>query len=147
MPHLVDRVKVAKEDKEREVRGDAPRFAIPNKVVIDPSNSGQWETANDGTQIWRYRTKSPGCNSQNFGFTTYQMPKGGEMFIHDTKGRTSMTRSFTSKDNAPSGELWTPVIETCDATIEVNLDPKTNKEDLKLTLGYVNIGYRGFHTR
>jgi len=75
------------------------------------------------------------------------MPKDGQMFIYDTKGKTSMPRSFTSKDNAPSKQLWTPVIEACDVTIEVNLGPTVKHDDLKLSLGYVNIGYRGFHTR
>ena len=144
--YIVDRVKVTKEDKEREAQGKPPRFAIPNKVVIDPNTSGEWEKADDGTQIWRHRTKSQGCNSQNFGFTTYQMPKGGELHIYDTKGKTSMPRSFTSKDNSPSKQLWTPVIEACDVTIEVNLESTVKKDDLKLTMGYVNIGYRGFHT-
>ena len=75
------------------------------------------------------------------------MPKDGQMFIYDTKGKTSMPRSFTSKDNAPSKQLWTPIIEACDVTIEVNLGPTVKHDDLKLSLGYVNIGYRGFHTR
>lgn len=41
----------------------------------------------------------------------------------------------------------TPVIESCDVAIEINLAPSTSKEDLKLSLSSVNVGYKGFRIR
>lgn len=77
----VDRAKVAAEDADREDRGDPMRFAIGNQVSINPTSDGTWSATEDGTQVWQYRMKSPGCNSMNFGFDTYEMPKGGKLYI------------------------------------------------------------------
>eukprot|EP00579_Thalassiosira_antarctica_P023749 CAMPEP_0201990080 /NCGR_PEP_ID=MMETSP0904-20121228/93185_1 /ASSEMBLY_ACC=CAM_ASM_000553 /TAXON_ID=420261 /ORGANISM="Thalassiosira antarctica, Strain CCMP982" /LENGTH=690 /DNA_ID=CAMNT_0048544329 /DNA_START=1005 /DNA_END=3074 /DNA_ORIENTATION=- len=144
----VDRGKVEAEDAEREATRQPKRFAIVNEVNISPANDdGTWEVLEDGTQVWRYRVKSPGCNSLNFSFCDYNMPEGGnKLFIYDTKGGISLPRSFTSKDNAGES-LWTPIIESCDVIIEVNLDAKTSPEDLVLSLCAANVGYRGFGTR
>ena len=77
----VDRAKVQAEDAERNVKDLPQRFAIPNKVNVDPSTDGTWSTAEDGTQIWQHRVKSPGCNSLNFGFGVYDMPENGSLHI------------------------------------------------------------------
>lgn len=49
-------------------------------------------------------------------------------------------------DNA-GGQLWTPVIESCDVIVEVNLRGSTSAEDLNLSLSSAQVGYRGFGTR
>lgn len=56
-----------------------------------------------------------------------------------------MGRPFTSDDNGLDA-LWTPLLETCDVVIEVDLDSKTDPDDLKLSLCSANVGYRGFNT-
>lgn len=78
----VDRAKAGLEDAEREARGLHPRFAIANEIDVDPNKGhGSWEDLDDGTRVWRYRIKAPGCNSLSFGFCKYEMPEGGRMFI------------------------------------------------------------------
>lgn len=78
----VDRAKVKAEDAEREARGEPMRFAVTNEVTIDTKSDGSWEAIEgDGTQVWRYRLKSPGCNSMNLGFCEYDMPDGGSLHI------------------------------------------------------------------
>lgn len=146
----VDRAKVKAEDAEREERGEPMRFAVKNDVTVDAaaqSGDGSWEVAEDGTQVWSYRLKSPGCNSMNFEFCEYDMPVGGSLHVYDTKGKSAISRPFTSLDNNEGGELWTPVIESCDVTLEVNLPEKVSADDMKLSLCSANVGYRGFGTR
>ena len=64
----VDRAAVSAEDEINDANKANPkRFAIPNAVHVDPAI--RWSKADDGTQIWQHRVKSPGCNSLNFGFT------------------------------------------------------------------------------
>ena len=78
----VDRAAVSAEDEINDANKANPkRFAIPNAVHVDPATDGKWSKAEDGTQIWQHRVKSPGCNSLNFGFTKYQMPEGGSLHI------------------------------------------------------------------
>ena len=79
----VDRGKVEAEDATREAKRQPKRFAVVNEMNISPANGdGTWEVLEDGTQVWRYRVKSPGCNSLNFGFCDYNMPEGGnKLFI------------------------------------------------------------------
>ena len=83
----VNRTKAALEDEQRELSGKPPRYAIANTVNIDPNNGdGDWELLNDDesgsiTHVWRHRVQSPGCNSLNFGFCQYDMPKNGKLFI------------------------------------------------------------------
>ena len=77
----VDRAKVKAEDAEREARGEPMRFAVTNEVTVDTKSDGSWEAVEGGTQVWRYRLKSPGCNSMNLGFCEYDMPDGGSLHI------------------------------------------------------------------
>ena len=74
-------------------------------------------------------------------------PLSAIISIDDTKGKTAISRPFTSKDNNVAGELWTPLIESCDVEIEVNLPEKSSTDALKLSLCSANVGYRGFGTR
>ena len=173
----VDRAQAAAEDAAREAAGRPPRFALKNEIDVDPrQGDGVWEQLDDGSRVWRHRIKSPGCNSMNFGFCKYEMPKGGRMFVCECcktimctscahlfmyqycthiiatplddakRPDVSMSRPFTSADNGLDA-LWTPLLESCDVIIEVNLDPKTDASELQLHLCSANVGYRGFHTR
>ena len=81
------------------------------------------------------------CTHRFILFTQISLP------TDDTKGRASIARPFTSEDNSKARQLWTPAIESCDVAIEINLAPSTSKEDLKLSLSSVNVGYKGFRIR
>ena len=72
----VDLDAVAREDVDRETAGLAPRFAIPNPVILSPETDGAWEASGTGELIWRLRIASPGARSLNLGFTSYFMPGG-----------------------------------------------------------------------
>ena len=59
----------------------------------------------------------------------------------------SISRPFTAKDNSPAKQLWTPIIQSCDAVIEINIDGSiSSPKDLNLLLCSINVGYRGFGT-
>ena len=56
-----------------------------------------------------------------------------------------LSRPLTDENNG-LGEAWTPIVASCDVVIEVNLPPGTDRRDLQLNLGGVQVGYRGLHT-
>lgn len=143
----VDIDAVERQDKIRESQGQRPRYAIPYPMNVDILTDGDCEEIQD-TAVCRLLVKGPGAKSLNFGFTEYQMSNGGILSIYDPKdpyGDGKAIRPFTEKDNALHRELWTPVVISSQVVIEVNY-PKVSTQDPKLTLGYVNFGYRGFGT-
>lgn len=116
------------------------RFAEALATDITPATHGTWETLDDGAHLWRLRIQSPKALSINLGFTTYRMPAGGELFVYGP-GYTSVIGPFTAEDNAPHGELWTPIVLGDEAVIEVTLPPRS-RPNLQLTLGTVSHGFR-----
>ncbi|MFC1889678.1 trypsin-like peptidase domain-containing protein, partial [Thermodesulfobacteriota bacterium] len=138
----VDHRIAALEDEEHELRGFAPRFAIPNPVYMTPDTDGVWEEVGKDTLVWRLRISSPGALSLNLGFTCYTMPEGGQLFIY-ASDFSQVLRPFTAQDNAEHGELWTPVLLSDDIMVEVTI-PTSVKDELELELTSINVGYRGF---
>lgn len=132
-----------KEDALHDKTSDwAPRYATPNMVKVTPSTGGTWERLDDLNSVWRLRVNSPGALSLNFGFTDYQMPEGGRLFVYSADLRMTI-RPFTAADNESHGQLWTPPVVGEDAIIEVVI-PNHARKQLRLTLGQVNSGYREF---
>lgn len=142
MPAL-DIKEIEKEDLERERDGKPPRFAVPHTVNITPDNDGTWEQLDEDTSLWRLRISSENAVSINLGFTQYDMPDGAYLFL-STADHSFTIRPFTSADNAPHGELWTPPIPGDELVIELTI-PDAVRDELTLELGSINLGYRGFH--
>jgi len=130
------------EDEVRREQGLPPRYAIPNPVAVSPWSHGTWETLEAGTSMWRLRIRSPGALSINLGFTGYDMPRGGRLLVYSADG-DHIVGPFTERDNEAHGELWTPVVLSDDIVVELTL-PSKELDDLKLELGSINVGYRGF---
>lgn len=147
VPRL-DPVAIAKEDAAREAAGLAPRFAVPFPTAATPGNSGQWSSSAPGEVTWTLDIEAPGAVSVNLGFTEFFLPGGATLNVYPTNpsglsGTTLGVRPFTAADNAPSGELWTPVVPGNKVTVEVTL-PLSEVRNLGLELGQVGSGYRGF---
>lgn len=147
MPAL-DYAAIAKEDQARELAGLPPRFAIPFPVAATPANSGLWSPAESGSVTWRLDVETPGAVSTNLGFTDFQLPSGATLYLYPTNsdglaGTTQVVGPFTAADNATHDELWSPVMLANAITVEVTL-PIAQVRDLRLTLGQVGSGYRGF---
>jgi hypothetical protein len=137
-----DLARVQAEDEERAALGLAPRFAIPNEVLISPATDGVWKDLDERTRQWRLRITSPGALSLNLGFTAYFMPPGGQLWLYATDGSYAL-EPYTDFHNADHGELWTAVVLADDILVEVTLPAAVEKE-LILHLTSINVGYRGF---
>ncbi|MCZ6835815.1 MAG: choice-of-anchor J domain-containing protein [Planctomycetota bacterium] len=144
MPH-VNLIDLQFEDEIREEQNLPYRFAVPNDVRYTPDGSGTWEQVDPETSMWRLRLIAPDAKSINLGFTKYNMPEGGTLFVYATD-LSHTIRGFTEADNEDHGELWTPPIAASDIIIEVTV-PTIAKNDLVLELSKVNHGYRGFYAK
>ncbi len=138
----IDNDELLNEDALAAGPGVPVRFALPVAVKIDPFGYGSWETLADGSMQWRLVVSSPGAKNLNFGFTRYRMPAGGELRIYSLDKEQSI-RPFTAADNKAHGQLWTPILPTDEAVLEVNL-PADGYRSLELDLSQIGHGYRTF---
>lgn len=136
--------RVQQEDEERERRGGPYRFAVRKPVEVDVTTGGTWEQIDSETWMWRLHIVSAGATSLSLGFTTYDMPAGGKLFIYSQDGK-EVLGPYTERDNARHGQLWTPLIHSDDVVVELDI-PLAEVGNLKLTLGAINHGYRGIQT-
>jgi hypothetical protein len=136
----VNLARVHREDKERERRGGPYRIAVRKPVQVDVTTGGTWEQIDSETWMWRLHIVSAGATSLSLGFTTYTMPAGGKLFIYSQDG-SEVLGPYTERDNARHGQLWTPLIYSDDVVAELTI-PLAEVENLELTLGAINHGYR-----
>jgi len=122
--------------------GIAPRFAETMEVQVSTTTHGTWEMADNGNLVWRYRIHSAGAKSLNFGFSKFLMPEGGTLILYGVN-KSKVMGPFTPADNEEHEELWTPVINSDDVIIEVQL-PAEVQSELQLELKSVNHDFVGF---
>ena len=145
VPSPLDLARIGEEDVERDRQGLPPRFALPERVSITPAKHGTWEDLGNGQMLWRLRIVGrEGTTSLNLGFTSFKMPNRGRLLLYSADGR-QVSKAFTAADNEAHGELWTPVVTTRDLVLELTV-PKALRQAVKLELGWINQGYRGFGT-
>lgn len=145
VPQPLDLVRLAEEDSVRDRHGLPPRFAVPERVSITPANQGTWEDLGDGQMLWRLRILGrEGTTSLNLGFTRFKMSKGSRLLLYSADGE-QISGPFTAADNEKHGQFWTPVVLTDDLVVELTV-PKKEVRAVKLELGWINQGYRGFGT-
>ncbi len=127
----------------RRAPGVAPHFAENIEVVISPETHGEWEMYENGVEVWRLRIHSKGAKSLNLGFSKYDMPDGGSMFLYPMNQVQDFIGPFTIHDNDEHEQLWTPIVDGDEMVIEVQV-PFKKRSKLKLELSYVNHDYIGF---
>ena len=132
------------DDENREKAGLPVRFAIPTQVSITPATHGIWEQLHNGQYRWTYRVTCDNAMSMNLGFGRYTMPQSGSMVIMD-QDIGCQIRPFTAEDNKDHGELWTPIVPSNSAIIEIvvdRVDKRSVSKGIELTT--IGAGYRGF---
>ena len=114
-------------------------FAEARTVNVAPHLAGKWSLSGDRA-IWRYHLRSIGATSLNLAFSRFHLPPDSTLTISDPTG-TARSVSFTSRDNDDHGELWTPLFETEELIVSLDVRPGLTG-DLQLELAQVNHGFR-----
>ena len=142
----LDYASLFEEDLQREQSGLPLRFAQPNSVSVTPATHGMWEQLDGNKMRWSYRVTCDNAVSMNLGFGRYNMPESGSMIIMDL-AIDCQIRQFTSEDNKDHGELWTPIIPSNEAVIEIIVDRSEKKlVSRNIELTSINAGYQGFRS-
>jgi V8-like Glu-specific endopeptidase len=140
----IDYGTVFDQDAQREKVGLPLLFAEPNETLITPATHGIWERLQGNKMRWSYRVLCDNALSMNLGFARYNMPQSGSMTIMDATGEFFI-RPFTEEDNRDHGELWTPIVPSNQAVIEIIVDRRDKRfVSRNIQLTSVNAGYRGF---
>jgi lysyl endopeptidase len=129
------------QELQNERKGEAPRFAVAQKVLINPSAQALWEKSATG-YTWSHRVTAPNAVSLNFGFTKFILPAGAKLSIYSAD-HSQFIRDFTAADNNVNQELWTPVIMSDDVVIELSV-PEAKVSQVELELTHVGQGFRTF---
>jgi subtilisin-like proprotein convertase family protein len=138
----VDNGRLLEEEMARRRPGVAPQFAKAFEVDVSPWSQGTWETLADGRAVWRLRILSKNAYSLNLGFSSYYMPKGGQLILY-SPDRQRIMGPFTKSDNEDHAQLWTPIFQGDDLVLEVSL-PARLKSALQLRLIAVNHDFLNF---
>ena len=133
-------------DVQAELAADAKtavatplRFAVARKVLITPATDGTWDEVTNG-RLWRLRITSPGAVSLNLGFTRFWLPEGATLHLISA-GQSYYQGPYTSEDDKPHGQLWTPILPGDSLTLELFV-PAHAPEQPQLVLSQVGAGYR-----
>ncbi|MBN1786844.1 MAG: trypsin-like peptidase domain-containing protein [Sedimentisphaerales bacterium] len=135
----IDLTAVRLEDKKRKREGGPERFAMRQNVQVNTETDGTWEQIDSRTKLWRFHIVAPQAKTLSLGFTSYQMPAGGKLFIYSADGE-KILGPYTKKHNARHRQLWTPIISSDDILVELTIGID-EIDNLELTLGAVNYGY------
>jgi hypothetical protein len=138
----VDVERLRAEDALAEDLDLAPRFAVPQPVLVTPHSDGAWEAMGDGQDLWRLRISSEGALSLNLAFTRYFLPPGARLFVY-SPDFGHVRGPFTAADNHDHGQLWTPVVFGDTVVVELTV-PEQQRDAVLLELTAVNHDYRGF---
>jgi V8-like Glu-specific endopeptidase len=138
----IDRLAIDNEDVLRRQQGLPARFAMPFAVSVDTDRHGAWEDLGGGWSLWRLRIAAPDASHVNLGFGKYELPATGRLMLYSSS-YSHILRPFDSADQAPTGDLWTPVVQTAEIVVEVYV-PTADTAEVRLRLDQVNAGYRFF---
>ncbi|MCT4647962.1 MAG: lysyl endopeptidase, partial [Carboxylicivirga sp.] len=117
------------------------RFAEPIFTDFTPANSGVWDTAADGTNVWRLAISSPGARSLNLIFDRFKLRKGDQLFVYN-KDRSHVLGAFTESNNKESGLFAIAPVRGDEIIVE--LQPWGSVEgDHQLLISAVNHDYLG----
>jgi len=133
---LQDNASLRQAELRSRKKGRPDCFAKSLKAYIDPHQNGTWDYTKNDMAIWRHKVISKDAKTINLGFSKFLMPQGGKLFLIG-KDKNSIMGPFTPADNEDHGQLWTPVVEGDEITIEIQI-PISQIPKLDILLEHVN---------
>lgn len=117
------------------------RFGYAIDVNIGLTNSGTWDTLNNGDKIWRLRFISSGAYSINLIYDDFWLPEGAKFYIYN-ENKDMILGAFTSNNNKPHHKFSTDLVMG-DITILEYFEPAYTRGGLinvdKVIHGYKNV--------
>jgi trimeric autotransporter adhesin len=128
------------EDESNKDKNIPYRFGKIFQVELGLSNSGTWETLENGDRLWKLGIESKGAYSINLTFSKYILPEGARLFIYN-QDQSMHIGAFTNENNQKDGKLGTRPVQGGSIVIEY-YEPKKVAGEGQVTVGEVVHGYR-----
>lgn|GEM_PF-2932134 len=117
-------------------------YGIEEKVNFSPSNSGTWDTLENGSRIWRLIIKSPGATSINMVVRNIYFERNSRMYIY-SYDKTDILQPFYWRNNNSKKIISTFLVKGEEVIVEY-YEPKdfNHKSDFiisKIVHGYEDI--------
>ncbi len=91
--------KIMAEDVKNDGDKDKPfRIGVPIKANYNLTNSGVWNTLENGDRIWRLNLSSKDALNLSVNFSDFFMPKGAYLQLYNDD-KTDLIGAYTSKNN------------------------------------------------
>lgn len=111
---------------------------IPTPIGQD--TDGLWETAPDGSMVWRFGITSPGAYSIGLEFDGFWLPEGAQVYMYDPS-LTTILGAYGSINNQPNSQILMEPFPG-DTVIFEYVQPADVSEQPLLHLGTVIYDYR-----
>lgn len=129
------------EDAVTDQYKSAPyRFGYEWEVSLSPSNSGSWQTLQNGDKLWRLGVHCPDATSISFIMSQFKLHGGAELFIWN-EDRSAFKGAYTSESNKPHGAFGIGLLHDDFVVIELYV-PAGMEAVQKLEIGTIVHGYR-----
>ena len=136
----LDREALAAEDRVTDRYKEAPwRFGVEHDVLWDAQDCGAW-TVERGHWVWRLVIQAEGTTGLSVRFGTFEVPKGGELFLHSPDGEESLG-ALTHRNMKDWGGLATGLLATDVLVLEYR-QPLELSDWPRLVIDQVVQGYR-----
>jgi hypothetical protein len=96
------------------------RYGAVIETSIDAARSGQWDSASDGTQVWRIEIHSPGAYSLGFEFSKFDLPAGASLYVYDAN-QQHVYGAYTELNENPDQRFVIEPFPGAHAILECNL--------------------------
>ncbi len=141
----LDMAQLAREDAATAKFKDAPwRFGIEHEVLWDAETHGTW--TQEGTyDVWRLGVRADLATSWSFYFSSFDVPKGGELFVWNAS-REAFLGSFTYANEKPWDGLAIGLLDGSGVVLEYR-QPQGLMETPALIVSQAVQGYRSLLKR
>ena len=135
-----DMEQIIMEDMENDGMGKAYRIGVLLPVNLNPTNSGTWETLDNGDMLWRLQIDMKGCEASNLYFDHFFLPQGARLFVY-SPSKTFTIGAFTEFNNHESGLMATESVPGGSQILELYL-PAEHTLNFELNISEVGYNYR-----
>ncbi|MBN3035323.1 MAG: hypothetical protein JW861_07030, partial [Bacteroidales bacterium] len=140
MPY-VDVAQLLVEDSIEEAQGLPWRFGKDIDVNLNLTNSGLWETLENGDRLWRLQITSFGAVSINLIYNYFEIPDGSTFFLYNNQKET-LLGSFTKENNNYENYVFSTMPTKGETTILEYYEPKPVTGLGIISISYVIHGYK-----
>jgi len=135
-PNMQD---IQAEDVIRDKKGMLYRIGVASYTNLSESNSGVWNTLDNGDKVWQLGIKNPGAEALSFIFNDFKLSPGSSFWVQNKQG-DKVSKVLTEKDQLEDFQQHIALCFGDDLTL-VLLD-KSGQQSSKFILNRVVYNYR-----